>query len=197
MTEIKKILIVYPKEFLCYKKFKRKLDYYTSNSGKVELIGLFDENEFSKKGAKESSFDYFYCDNEKEAIDRYTHAIIFDDRKRYRLLRASLKEKGKVIRVVPLEITIVVNKDRGDAYDVYIGRGTIWGNPYQIGPNGDREEVIRKFSYDFDRGFLKFSDNLEKNIYKLKGKVIACHCKPYPCHGDVIAAYINSFDDGK
>ena len=197
MTETKRILIAYPKEFLCYKKFKRKLDYYTGKSGKVELIGLFDENEFSKKGAEESRFDYLYCDNEKEAIDRSTHAIIFDDRKRYRPLRASLKEKGKIVRVVPLEITIVVNKDRGDVYDVYIGRGTIWGNPYQIGPNGDREEVIRKFSYDFDRGFLKFSDNLEQNISKLRGKVIACHCKPYPCHGDVIAAYINSIDDGK
>lgn len=71
------------------------------------------------------------------------------------------------------------------------------GNPYQIGVDGDRDEVIRKFKYDFDKGFLKPFDNIEKNSLSLKGKIIACHCKPYACHGDVIADYINSLDDGE
>ncbi|WP_123009399.1 DUF4326 domain-containing protein, partial [Escherichia coli] len=37
----------------------------------------------------------------------------------------------------------------------------------------------------------------DKNASSLKGKVIACHCKPYACHGDIIADYINSLDDGE
>ncbi|MCI3911791.1 DUF4326 domain-containing protein [Pseudomonas brenneri] len=26
----------------------------------------------------------------------------------------------------------------------------------------------------------------------IRGKVIACHCKPAACHGDVLAAHLNS-----
>ena len=38
----------------------------------------------------------------------------------------------------------VVNKYKED-YDVYIGRGSKWGNPYRIGEDGTREEVIEKY----------------------------------------------------
>ena len=31
-------------------------------------------------------------------------------------------------------------------YDVYIGRPSKWGNPYVIGPDGTREQVIAKYS---------------------------------------------------
>ncbi|HBO5115038.1 DUF4326 domain-containing protein [Pseudomonas aeruginosa] len=197
MTEIRSILIAYPKEFLCYEKFKRKIDYYTSKSGNVELVCFDDANDFVKRYAKEKDRGYTVYSSEGEAVDRSTHAILFEDRECYENLRTSLKDAEKPTRVVSLELTLVVNKDRGDAYDVYIGRGTIWGNPYQIGQDGDRDEVIRKFAYDFDRGFLKASENLDRNLSILKGKVIACHCKPAACHGDIIAAHINSLDDGK
>ncbi|CAN2967066.1 hypothetical protein METHPM2_110013 [Pseudomonas sp. PM2] len=66
-----------------------------------------------------------------------------------------------------------------------------------MGVDGDRDEVIRKFKYDFENGMLKASTDLEKNLDIVRGKVIACHCKPAACHGDVIAAYLNSWDDGK
>ena len=56
-------------------------------------------------------------------------------------------------------ITKVVNI-KTKKYDVYIGRGSAWGNPYAIGIDGDREEVIRKYQYDFERGYLKSSKEL-------------------------------------
>lgn len=34
------------------------------------------------------------------------------------------------------------------------------------------------------------------NLGIIRGKVIACHCKPAACHGDVLATYLNSQDDG-
>ena len=40
--------------------------------------------------------------------------------------------------------TKVVNKYK-ESYDVYIGRGSIWGNPFIIGKDGDRDEVIKKY----------------------------------------------------
>lgn len=90
--------------------------------------------------------------------------------------------------------TSVANIDRQEKYDVYIGRGSGWGNPYVIGIDGDRDEVIRKFQYDFDRGYLKSS---KEQLLKLRGKILGCHCKPAACHGDVLANYLNSLDDGK
>ena len=40
-------------------------------------------------------------------------------------------------------MTTVVKIDQ--PYDVYIGRPSKWGNPFRIGPDGNREEVIRKY----------------------------------------------------
>lgn len=197
MIETKHILIAYPREFLCYEKFKRKVDFYTSQSSEIEFTCFDDANEYIRRYAKEKDCGYSTYSTESEAIERSTHAILFQDRERYKDIQSSLSTAGKPTRIVPLDLTLVVNKDRGDVYDVYIGRGTIWGNPYQIGQDGDREEVIRKFAYDFNRGFLKASVNLEHNLSLLKGKVIACHCKPAACHGDIIAAHLNSIDDGK
>jgi hypothetical protein len=81
-----------------------------------------------------------------------------------------------------------------ESYDVYIGRGSDWGNPYAIGIDSDREEVIRKYQYDFERSYLKSS---KEQLLKLRGKTLGCHCKPAACHGDILANYLNSLDDGK
>ena len=42
----------------------------------------------------------------------------------------------------------VVNR-RKSSFDVYIGRPSKWGNPFEIGKDGTREEVIEKFEVDF------------------------------------------------
>ena len=68
-------------------------------------------------------------------------------------------------------------------------------NPYAIGFDGDREDVIRKFKYDFDRDYLKEGAAVKEKLKKLRGKRLGCHCKPEPCHGDILVEYINSLDD--
>jgi hypothetical protein len=73
-------------------------------------------------------------------------------------------------------------------YDVYIGRPSIWGNPFQIGKDGTREEVLEKY-----RTWLKSKPDLLRMIKReLRGKVLGCWCKPKACHGDVLAALANS-----
>jgi hypothetical protein len=74
----------------------------------------------------------------------------------------------------------VVNK-RKDAYDVYIGRGSIWGNPFVIGRDGDRSAVIRKYEE-----YLASSPALIARLPELLGKRIACFCAPLACHGHVL-----------
>ncbi len=89
------------------------------------------------------------------------------------------------------QLTKLVNIDKGEKYDVYIGRKSPWGNPYIIGIDGDRTEVIRKYRYDFYRDLLPFK---KEETIGLKGKILGCHCKPASCHGDVIIDYFNEVE---
>lgn len=81
---------------------------------------------------------------------------------------------------MPVPEIRVVNKYR-EPYDLYIGRGSIWGNPFKIGRDGDRAEVIRKFEE-----YLAASPALIARLPELLGKRIACFCAPQACHGDVL-----------
>ena len=81
-------------------------------------------------------------------------------------------------------VTKVVNLRKGK-YDVYIGRGSKWGNKFVIGRDGDREEVIRKY-----REWILKNDYLLSCLSELKDKVLGCYCKPLACHGDVLVEMI-------
>ena len=81
-------------------------------------------------------------------------------------------------------MTKVVNKYK-HIYDVYIGRGSKWGNPFVIGKDGTREEVINKYEK-----YLLNSPELLNSLHELKGKTLGCFCKPKACHGDVLVKYI-------
>jgi hypothetical protein len=74
---------------------------------------------------------------------------------------------------------------------VYIGRGTPFGNPSMLGPDGAREEVIEAYKgYFYAR--LLFDGAWKRKVLALKGQTLLCHCKPLECHGDVIAEYLDS-----
>jgi hypothetical protein len=82
-------------------------------------------------------------------------------------------------------MTRVVNIN-SESYDVYIGRGSKWGNPYRIGIDGTRDEVIAKF-----RRYIMNHMSLMNSLYELEGKVLGCHCKPEACHGDVLVSLLD------
>jgi hypothetical protein len=91
--------------------------------------------------------------------------------------------------------TRVVNiKDR---YDVYIGRPGKgepgpFGNPFRIGPDGNRDQVLAKYR----EWFLKKVENdkaFRDKVFGLRGKVLGCFCKPQDCHGDIIAEWIDDW----
>lgn len=70
---------------------------------------------------------------------------------------------------------------------IYIGRPTKWGNPFKIGRDGNRKQVIRKY-----RHYL-FSDKALMSIVvrELRGKDLLCWCAPHSCHGDVLLEVAN------
>lgn len=98
---------------------------------------------------------------------------------------------------------IVVNI-RSDDFDVYGGRqvtirrpaGSIvlrrspWANPFRLGVDGSREQVIAMFRAHF----LTRTDLMRRARAELAGKRIACWCAPDPCHLDVVAAVVNLTD---
>ena len=78
---------------------------------------------------------------------------------------------------------------RKERYDVYIGRGSKWGNKFVIGKDGNREEVIRKY-----REWIMLNKELLNSLHELKGKKLGCFCKPQACHGDVLAELVNNLN---
>jgi hypothetical protein len=70
---------------------------------------------------------------------------------------------------------------------VYVGRPSKWGNPFKIGLDGSREQVIAKYEYWLTQG----ANTPIRDIGDLKGKDLICWCSPLPCHGDVLLELAN------
>lgn len=70
---------------------------------------------------------------------------------------------------------------------VYVGRPAKWGNPFVLGPHGNRETVIQKFA---DMIHLERRDS--EIVRELRGKDLVCWCAPLPCHADVLLEIANS-----
>ena len=77
--------------------------------------------------------------------------------------------------------TRVVHREKSP-FDIYIGRPSKWGNPFEIGKDGSRKEVIAKY-----KEYIESNPDLKMSLCELKGKVLGCWCKPLPCHGDILA----------
>ena len=80
-------------------------------------------------------------------------------------------------------------------YEVYIGRRngnlpeSIWHNPFHIGKDGTRAEVIAKY-----RVYILGRPDLLALLHTLKGKVLGCWCSPDSCHGDVLVELIEGIE---
>lgn len=87
---------------------------------------------------------------------------------------------------------VVVNK-KSQAYDVYIGRGSKWGNPFRIdystGYTRDKViEMYREYMLQcISEGHFTFDDFRE-----LANKKLGCYCYPNNCHGNVLVEIFNT-----
>ena len=84
---------------------------------------------------------------------------------------------------------IHIKNKLGATNEVYIGRGSKWGNPYKIGVDGNRQEVIAKY-----RVYLAKHPTLSNHFNELVGKTLVCYCKPKACHGDVLVEYVETME---
>ena len=82
-----------------------------------------------------------------------------------------------------------------EQFDVFIGRGSKWGNPFSwrpsqfnIIPCASREEAIEKY-----RDYILDSPDLVAALPELRDKVLGCYCAPLACHGNVLAELVGLF----
>jgi hypothetical protein len=71
---------------------------------------------------------------------------------------------------------------------VYVGRPTLFGNPFYIGRDGNREQVVEKF-----RQMIVSTPELKEMAQRqLKGRDLSCWCAPKACHADVLLEIANA-----
>jgi len=98
-----------------------------------------------------------------------------------------------------MEVPVVVNKYKSE-YDVYIGRGSKWGNPFTHIKDRNtkaeyivstREESIERFrEYIYHK--IQTGEISVEELYELQGKRLGCFCKPKSCHGDILVEIIQA-----
>lgn len=89
--------------------------------------------------------------------------------------------------------TLVVNM-KTSPYDVYIGRGSIWGNPFSHVPSNVRGVIAvpsRAIAIAQYEAWLHLRPRLLERLPELRGKRLGCYCAPQPCHGYLLARLAN------
>ena len=69
---------------------------------------------------------------------------------------------------------------------VYIGRPSRWGNPFVIGRDGTRDEVIAKY-----RAWVLAKPDRIAALGERRAKNLVCWCAPERCHADVLLELAN------
>jgi hypothetical protein len=86
-----------------------------------------------------------------------------------------------------------------DEYDVYIGRENArlrlprskWANPFPICTGRTRQQSIQMY-----RNWIVTQVHLMASLHELKGKRLGCWCHPKECHGDFLAAMVDTLIPG-
>ena len=77
-------------------------------------------------------------------------------------------------------------KDRG--LFTRIDRASEWGNPFEVGKDGNREAVVE----NYDLYYLPHKPSLLAKLDELRGKALGCWCAPKSCHGNVLVKAVHS-----
>lgn len=98
----------------------------------------------------------------------------------------------------------LANRHHNEPFDVYIGRGSPFGNPYSVRPSSfdgairvsSTDEAISRYrtwllsEFVLIPGWIKPT---HAQIASLHGKVLGCFCAPNRCHGEVLIELAERF----
>jgi hypothetical protein len=114
-------------------------------------------------------------------------AIPKDDWRADERERQSLCKGGQAVVANASKDQNLIRWAEGEGKAVRIDRGTKYGNPFLLDSDGDRDQVCNCY----ESHYLPHKPSIAKDIGKLKGKVLVCHCYPLRCHGDTLATKAN------
>jgi len=63
-------------------------------------------------------------------------------------------------------------------------RASKWANPYKIGRDGTRDQVLVKYRNHIAQKVREQPE--EYDLEELRDKQLGCWCHPDPCHGDIL-----------
>jgi hypothetical protein len=78
---------------------------------------------------------------------------------------------------------------------IYVGRAvprlglpaSPFANPYRIGPDGGRADVIERY-----RSWILGRPDLLLRLHELRGRPLACWCSPEACHANVLVDLVDA-----
>ena len=89
----------------------------------------------------------------------------------------------------------VVNM-KNEKWDVKVDRSSVLGNPYRIGKDGTREEVIEKYK-KYLWNCICVVDELNRIGSMDDSTKLGCWCKPKACHAEVVLKAVNYLKERK
>jgi len=120
------------------------------------------------------------------SINKIYQTIVKEEKK----ANAEITQRDKIlIQKLKNGETIVVNQTTdlatikyAEDNDLYVraDRYSDWGNPFEMGKDGDRNEVC----LNYETHYLPYKPSLLNKINSLKGKALGCWCSPEKCHCD-------------
>lgn len=92
---------------------------------------------------------------------------------------------------------VIVANQRKTKFGEYISRPYVLGNPFIVGIDGTRDEVIEKYQVWMYEQIEAKNDIYEElvrflHIARDGNLVLLCYCKPKKCHGDHIKDWIDN-----
>ena len=99
--------------------------------------------------------------------------------------RPTAVKKTKIVRIRRKNGKIVQDCSVYIGRDMFMGGWNLkkskWANPYKIGTDGNRDEVLGKY-----KKYVTSNTSLMNDLEELRGETLGCWCKPEKCHGDIL-----------
>lgn len=88
---------------------------------------------------------------------------------------------------------VVFIKTNEDKKERYPKKSSVFSNPFKIGRDGDRNDVLDKYrEYIVEK--LDKESSLKDELLRLKGKNLGCWCAPEPCHANILLELIEKYE---
>ena len=119
--------------------------------------------------------------------------------------KMTMQDANKAVRAIPTDpwrddekerahqvkegLSVVANAEKdknliqwaeGKGLAVKVDRGSIYGNPFMLGKDGNRDAVCDSYA----NHYLPHKPSILATLPELKGKVLICHCYPERCHAE-------------